>query len=73
MAATIYVERDSQKAILIGKEGRMIKQIGTLARLEMEQLSGKRIYLDLHVKVKKNWRDKDFIILNEIGMKDDLR
>jgi len=51
----------------------MIKQIGTLARLEMEQLSGKRIYLDLHVKVKKNWRDKDFIILNEIGMKDDLR
>ncbi len=73
VAATIYVERDSQKGILIGKDGRMIKQIGTLARLEMEQISGKRIYLELHVKVKKNWRDKDFIILNEIGMKDDLQ
>lgn len=73
VAATIYVERDSQKGILIGKDGRMIKQIGTLARLEMESLVGKKIYLDLHVKVKKNWRDKDFIILNEVGMKDDLQ
>lgn len=73
VAATIYVERDSQKGILIGKDGRMIKQIGTLARLEMEALVGKKIYLDLHVKVKKNWRDKDFIILNEVGMKDDLQ
>lgn len=73
VAATIYAERDSQKGILIGKDGRMIKQIGTLARLEMESLVGKKIYLDLHVKVKKNWRDKDFIILNEVGMKDDLQ
>ncbi|KAF2958296.1 GTPase Era [Thermotoga sp. Ku-13t] len=73
VAATIYVERDSQKGILIGKDGRMIKQIGTLSRIEMEQLVGKKIYLDLHVKVKKNWRDKDFIILNEVGMKDDLQ
>lgn len=73
VAATIYVERDSQKGILIGKDGRMIKQIGTLSRIEMEQLVGRKIYLDLHVKVKKNWRDKDFIILNEVGMKDDLQ
>lgn len=73
IAGTIYVERDSQKGILIGKDGKMIKQIGTLARLEIEALLGKKVYLDLHVKVKKNWRDKDFIILNEIGMKDDLQ
>ncbi len=72
IAATIYVERESQKGILIGKNGAMIKQIGTLARLEIEQLVGKRVYLDLHVKVKKGWRNKDFIILNEIGMKDEI-
>ncbi len=72
IAATIYVERQSQKGILIGKDGSMIKQIGTLSRMEIEPLVGRRVYLDLHVKVKKNWRDKDFIILNEIGMKDEI-
>ncbi|MFN3284498.1 MAG: KH domain-containing protein, partial [Pseudothermotoga sp.] len=72
IAATIYVERQSQKGILIGKDGSMIKRIGTLSRMEIEPLVGKRVYLDLHVKVKKNWRDKDFIILNEIGMKDEI-
>lgn len=72
VAATVYVERDSQKGILIGKNGSMIKQIGTLARLEIEQLVGKKVYLDLHVKVKKDWRNKDFIILNEIGMKAEI-
>lgn len=72
IVATIYVERQSQKGILIGKDGSMIKQIGTLSRMEIEPLVGKRVYLDLHVKVKKNWRDKDFIILNEIGMKDEI-
>lgn len=72
VSATIYVERYSQKGIIIGKDGSMIKQIGTLARIEIESIIGKRVYLDLHVKVKKNWRDKDFIILNEIGMKDEM-
>jgi len=70
--ATIYVERSSQKGIVIGKNGSMIKQIGTLARAEIEELLDCKVYLDLHVKVKKKWREKDFIILNEVGMRDDL-
>ena len=70
--ATIYVERKSQKGILIGKGGQMIKKIGTMAREEIEFLVGKKVYLDLHVKVKEKWRQKDFIILNEIGMRDEI-
>ena len=54
--ATIYVERESQKGIIIGKNGAAIKQIGTEARADLEQLLGTRVYLDLSVKVKKNWR-----------------
>ena len=54
--AVIYVERDSQKGIIIGKKGAAIKQIGTEARADLEQLLGTRVYLDLSVKVKKNWR-----------------
>ena len=54
--ATVYVERDSQKGIIIGKKGAAIKQIGTEARADLEQLLGPRVYLDLSVKVKKNWR-----------------
>ena len=50
------VERDSQKGIIIGKKGAAIKQIGTEARADLEQLLGTRVYLDLSVKVKKNWR-----------------
>jgi len=70
--ANIYVERNSQKGILIGKEGSMIKKIGTLARKEIEFLVGRKVFLDLNVKVKEKWREKDFIILHEIGMKSDL-
>jgi GTP-binding protein Era len=55
--ATIYVERDGQKGIIIGSKGAMLKQIGTRARQEMEHLLGRRIYLDLHVKVQRNWRE----------------
>ncbi len=62
--ATIFVERDSQKGILIGKGGRMLKKIGTMAREELEFLLGKRIYLDLWVKTLKDWRDKEFYIKN---------
>jgi GTP-binding protein Era len=54
--ATIYVEKESQKAIIIGKEGRKLKQIGTRAREEMEAILGSQVYLKLWVKVKKNWR-----------------
>lgn len=54
--ALVYVERDSQKGIIIGKKGAALKQIGTEARIDLEHLLGTRIYLDLSVKVKKNWR-----------------
>ena len=54
--AVVYVERDSQKGIIIGKKGAAIKQIGTEARTDLEQLLGCRVFLDLSVKVKKNWR-----------------
>ena len=56
--ATIRVERDGQKAIVIGTGGAMLKKIGTLARQEMERVFGVRIYLDLHVRVEPGWRQK---------------
>jgi len=55
--ATIYVERDSQKGILIGKNGAMLKSVGAAARPEIEMLLGAKIFLDLWVKVKKDWRN----------------
>ena len=55
--ATLFVERDSQKGILIGKGGEMIKNIGTRSREEIEEMSGRKIFLDLRVKVNKNWRN----------------
>lgn len=54
--AIIYVERDSQKGIIIGKGGASIKRIGTEARVDLEQLLASRVFLDLRVKVRKNWR-----------------
>ena len=54
--AVIYVERESQKGILIGHRGAAIRQIGTEARADLEQLLGCRVFLDLSVKCKKNWR-----------------
>jgi len=56
--ATIRVERDGQKAIVIGAKGAMLKHIGMLAREEMEKLFGVKIYLDLHVRVQPRWREK---------------
>lgn len=56
--ATIYVERDGQKAIVIGAKGASLKRTGTEARLEMEALFGVKVYLDLHVKVEHEWREK---------------
>jgi GTP-binding protein Era len=55
--ATIFVERDSQKGIIIGKGGEMLKKIGTRARQEIESMSGRKVYLGLNVKVNKNWRN----------------
>lgn len=60
--ATIFIERNSQKGIIIGKGGRMLKKIGTLAREELEFLLGKKIYLDLWVKALKDWREKETYI-----------
>jgi len=57
--ATIFVERESQKGILIGKGGRMLKDIGSGARAEIEQLLGSQVYLDLRVRVKKDWRKEE--------------
>jgi GTP-binding protein Era len=57
--AVIYVERDSQKGILIGQGGKMLKEIGRRARQELEAIFGNKIYLELWVKVKKSWRDDE--------------
>jgi GTP-binding protein Era len=57
--ATIVVERDSQKAIVIGKQGSMIKRIGTEARLELESILGAKVFLDLHVAVHERWREDE--------------
>lgn len=57
IGATIFVERSSQKAIIIGKNGEMLKTIGTLARGELEGLLGNKVFLELWVKVKTNWRN----------------
>jgi len=62
--ASIIVERDSQKGIIIGKGGSMIKEIGTLARKDILYLLGSKVFLDLHCKVEKNWRNKDFYLRN---------
>ncbi|MFD2618276.1 GTPase Era [Terrilactibacillus laevilacticus] len=57
--AAIVVERSSQKGIIIGKQGSMLKDIGTRARKDIESLLGSKVYLELWVKVQKNWRDKE--------------
>jgi GTP-binding protein Era len=64
---TIYVETDSQKPIVIGRAGEMIKRIGTQARLDLEQFFGTKVFLDLRVKVNAAWRDNDRA-LDDIGV-----
>jgi len=66
ISATINVERDSQKGIIIGKGGKMLKDIGTLARIDIEKLLGAKVYLELFVKMKKDWT-KDRKLLKEFG------
>lgn len=60
--ATLLVERDSQKGIVIGKGGEMLKTIGTTARREIEAMSGRKVFLELRVKVNKNWRNDPFVL-----------
>lgn len=57
--AFVYVERESQKGIIVGRGGQMLKEIGSSARSDIEALLGSRVYLDLWVKVKKNWREDE--------------
>jgi GTP-binding protein Era len=62
--ATLFVERESHKPIVIGKDGQMLKQIGMAARQEIEAMSGRKVFLQLKVKVRKNWRDDEKTLKN---------
>ena len=66
LRAVIYTERDSQKGIIIGKNGQMLKTIGEQSRKDIEYMLDAPVYLDLWVKVKKNWRDSENN-LNQLG------
>jgi GTP-binding protein Era len=65
---TIVVDRESQKPIVVGRGGEMIKRIGTAAREELERFFAARVFLDLHVRVKSEWREDDHV-LSDIGLK----
>jgi GTP-binding protein Era len=69
MSADIYVERESQKPILIGKNGEMLKIVGTQARIDLEKFFGKKIFLETRVKVSDNWRNNDSM-LRKFGYRD---
>ena len=69
VSATVIVERKSQKGILIGKQGKMLKEIGTLARKDIVNLLGSKIYLELWVKIQKDWRNKK-VHLSDFGYSD---
>ena len=66
--ATIYCEKDSHKGILIGKKGVMLKKIGSMSRTEMEKFFGVKVFLELWVKVKPDWRNSDNM-LKDLGYK----
>ncbi|MFJ5789398.1 GTPase Era [Lysinibacillus sp. NPDC097162] len=70
VAATIIVERDSQKGIVIGKHGALLKEVGIRARKDIEMLLGSKVYLELWVKVQKDWRNKS-THLRDFGFRDD--
>lgn len=69
--AEIFVEKGSQKKIIIGKGGAMLKEIGSMARLELEKLLGTSIYLELWIKVKKDWRSRENV-LRQLGYSDKI-
>ena len=62
--ATIYVERESQKGIVIGAKGALLREIGAQARKDIEMLLGAKVFLDLWVKVKKDWRNREGVLHN---------
>lgn len=64
ITATIYCERDSHKAIIIGKKGEMLKKIGSQARHDLEKFTRSKVFLELWVKVKDNWRNSDMMLKN---------
>ena len=66
----IVVDRDNIKKIIIGKNGSMLKEIGSRARHDMEKFLGKKVYLETYVKTLKNWRDEEKYFL-ELGLKED--
>jgi GTP-binding protein Era len=66
IAALIRVERDSQKAIVIGKQGAMLKEIGTQARLKLERLLGCKVFLGLTVKVDEKWTERDAAVRRNV-------
>lgn len=70
VAAAIYVERDSQKGIIIGAKGAMLKQIGAKSRVDIEELLGSKIFLELFVKVKEDWRNRQNV-LRTLGYRDE--
>jgi GTP-binding protein Era len=72
IAATIFVERNSQKGIVIGEGGRMLKAIGSAARKEIEEMGGRKVFLELRVKVLKDWRN-DENALRRLGYKMDKK
>jgi len=71
ISATIYCERESQKGILIGKKGQMLKRIGTLARIQIERMLGTKVFLELFVKVEPNWRESRAFV-NELDWRRQL-
>ena len=71
LGVLIIVDRDNLKKIIIGKNGLMLKKIGSLARIDLEEYFNKKVFLSLYVKTIKNWRDRENYI-QELGLKDDL-
>jgi GTP-binding protein Era len=70
IGSTIVVERSSQKGIIIGKQGSMLKEIGSRARVDIENLLGSKVFLELWVKVQKDWRNKQ-LVLRDFGFRED--
>jgi GTP-binding protein Era len=70
VSATVIVERDSQKGIVIGKQGKMLKEVGQRARVDIEALLGTKVFLELWVKVQKDWRNK-MTQLRDFGFRED--
>ncbi|MBE7682161.1 GTPase Era [Paenibacillus sp. P13VS] len=71
ISAVIFVERDSQKGIIIGKQGALLKEVGKRARQDIQNLLGSKIFMDLWVKVKKDWRNQDRV-LRDLGFHRDV-